>query len=100
MFTTSTRLKLQSILRRMAECSIVSLSDPVDLPQCAECDRTVKSWLHRARRRQLSGRRLEGLESFLDELDLGRSDPHQHYSPEADDLCDWFVGAGPWLRRD
>ena len=100
MLTTSTRLKLQSILRRMAEGSSVSLSDRVDLQRFAESDRTIYSWLRRARRRQLAGRRLEGLDSFLDELDLGSSEPDQHYSPEADDLCDWFVGAGPWLRRD
>ena len=100
MLTTSTRLKLQSILRRMVEGSSVSLSDRVDLQRFAESDRTIYSWLRRARRRQLAGRRLEGLDSFLDELDLGSSEPDQHYSPEADDLGDWFVGADPWLRRD
>ena len=100
MLTTSTRLKLQLILRRMAEDSSVSLSDRVDLQRLDECDRTVSSWLSRARRRQLAGRRLEGLECFLEELDLRNSEPDQQYSPEADDLGDWFVGADPWLRRD
>ncbi len=50
MLTTSTRLKLQSILWRVAEGSSVSLSDRVYLQKFADRDRTVSSWLRRARR--------------------------------------------------
>ena len=100
MLTTSTRLKLQSILRRVAEGASVSLSDRVYLQKFADRDRTVSSWLRRARRQQLSGRPLEGLDSLLDGLDLGSAEPDQKHSPESDDLGDWFSGADSWLRRD
>ena len=100
MLTTSTRLKLQSILRRVAEGSSVSLSDRVYLQKFADRDRTVSSWLRRARRQQLSGCPLEGLDSLLDGLDLCSAEPDQQHSPEADDLGDWFAGADSWLRRD
>ncbi|QNI53728.1 hypothetical protein SynBIOSE41_01207 [Synechococcus sp. BIOS-E4-1] len=100
MLTTSTRLKLQSILRRMADGCSVSLSDRVYLQKFADRDRTVSSWLRRARRQQLAGGHLEGLDSLLDGLDLGSADPDQQHSPDADDLGDWFAGADSWLRRD
>ncbi|WP_114992173.1 hypothetical protein [Synechococcus sp. UW179A] len=100
MLTTSTRLKLQSILRRMAEGSSVSLSDRVYLQKFADRDRTVSSWLRRARRQQLAAGPLEGIDCLLDGLDLGSAEPDQLQSPEADDLGDWFAGADSWLRRD
>ncbi|MAF40626.1 MAG: hypothetical protein CL859_02025 [Cyanobium sp. ARS6] len=101
MLTTSTRLKLQSILRRVAEGASVSLSDRVYLQKFADRDRTVYSWLRRARRQQLAGRHPGALDSLLSDLDLGSVEPdQQHHRPETDDLGDWFAGADPWLRRD
>ena len=100
MLTTSTRLKLQSILRRITDGSSVSLSDRIYLQKFADRDRTVSSWLRRARRQQLAVGHLEGLDSLLDGLDLGSAEPDQLHRPEADDLGDWFAGADSWLRRD
>ena len=100
MLTTSTRLKLQSILRRLAAGSSISLSERVYLQKFADCDRTVSSWLRQARRQQLSGRYRGGVDQLLDELNLGSAEPDQQHQPDADDLGDWFGGADPWLRRD
>ena len=100
MLTTSTRLKLQSILRRLAEGSSITLPERVYLQKFADCDRTVSSWLRQARRQQLSGRHRGGVDQLLDELNLGSAEPDQQHQPDADDLGDWFGGADPWLRRD
>ena len=100
MLTTTTRLKLQSILRRLAEGSNISLSERVYLQKFADCDRTVSSWLRQARRQQLSGRHRVGVDQLLDELNLGSTEPDQQHRPDADDLGDWFGGADSWLRRD
>ena len=53
MLTTSTRLKLQSILRRLAAGANVTLTERVYLQKFADCDRTVAAWLRQARRQQL-----------------------------------------------
>ena len=100
MLTTTTRLKLQSILRRLAEGSNISLSERVYLQKFADCDRTVSSWLRQARRQQLSERHRVGVDQLLDELNLGSAEPDQQHRPDADDLGDWFGGADSWLRRD
>ena len=100
MLTTSTRLKLQSILRRLAEGSSISLSERVYLQKFADCDRSVSSWLRQARRQQLAGGCRSGVDSLLDDLNIGSAEPDQQHRPGADDLGDWFGGAEPWLRRD
>jgi|TARA_B100000674_G_scaffold14922_1_gene10863 hypothetical protein len=100
MLTTNTRLKLQSILRRLAQGSSISLSERVYLQKFADCDRTVSSWLRQARRQQLAGHHRGGLDSLLDDLNLGDAEPDQRHRPDADDLGDWFGGADSWLRRD
>ena len=100
MLTTSTRLKLQSILRRLAQGSSISLSERVYLQKFADCDRTVSSWLRQTRRQQLAGHHRGGLDSLLDDLNLGDAEPDQQHRPDSDDLGDWFGGADSWLRRD
>ena len=100
MLTTNTRLKLQSILRRLAQGSSISLSERVYLQKFADCDRTVSSWLRQARRQQLAGHHRGGLDSLLDDLNLGDAEPDQQHRPDSDDLGDWFGGADSWLRRD
>ena len=100
MLTTSTRLKLQSILRRLAQGSSIGLSERVYLQKFADCDRTVSSWLRQARRQQLAGHHRGGLDSLLDDLNLGDAEPDQQHRPDSDDLGDWFGGADSWLRRD
>ena len=100
MLTTSTRLKLQSILRRLAEGSSISLSERVYLQKFADCDRSVSSWLRQARRQQLASGCRSGVDGLLDDLNIGSAEPDQQLRPGADDLGDWFGGAEPWLRRD
>ena len=99
MITTTTRLKLQEILGRVARGESVSLQERVLLQKYADRDRTVSSWIHRAQRQRERGCTATGLDGLLDDLDLGSQDAADRHHPE-DDLGDWFGGASPWLRRD
>ncbi|WP_369793819.1 hypothetical protein [Synechococcus sp. KORDI-100] len=97
MLTTATRLRIQDILRRVAQGQSVSLQDRIYVNKFAEHDRTVNSWVNRARRMQLQQAPSKGLDGFLDDLDLGSEEEGDQYRG---DLGDWFGNASPWLRRD
>ena len=97
MLTTATRLRIQDILRRVAQGQSVSLQDRIYVNKFAEHDRTVNSWVNRARRMQLQQAPSKGLDGFLTDLDLGSEEEGDQYRG---DLGDWFGNASPWLRRD
>ncbi len=97
MLTTATRLRIQDILRRVAQGQSVSLQDRIYVNKFAEHDRTVNSWVSRARRQQLQSAPAKGLDGLLADLDLGSDEADDQYRG---DLGDWFGNASPWLRRD
>ena len=97
--TTQTRLRLQSILHRMASGRNVSLNERIELQKFADRDQTVATWLKRARRRQSQQNGVSPEDPLLDNLDLGTSEPDGAFRPGEDDLGDWFSGAPSWLRR-
>ena len=97
MLTTATRLRIQDILRRVAQGQSVSLQDRIYVNKFAEHDRTVNGWASRARRMQLQQAPFKGLDGFLADLDLGSEEEGDRYRG---DLGDWFGNASPWLRRD
>ncbi|RZO10042.1 MAG: hypothetical protein EVB08_10480 [Synechococcus sp. MED-G135] len=99
MLTTTTRLKLQEILSRVARGEAVSLQERVLVQKYADRDRSVSTWVHRAQRQRQHAGSVTGLDGLLDDLDLGSDDPADRHRPE-DDLGDWFGGASAWLRRD
>ncbi|MGB5134214.1 MAG: hypothetical protein WBN89_03470 [Prochlorococcaceae cyanobacterium] len=99
MLSTTTRLRLQAILARIAGGQPVSLGERVYLQKFADRDRTVASWLRRARRQQQGQRSGDGIDRLLADLDLGSPEPDDRFRPGEDDLGDWFRGAPPWLRR-
>ena len=97
MLTTATRLRIQDILRRVAQGQSVSLQERIYVNKFAERDRTVNGWVSRARRMQLQQAPAKGLDGFLADLDLGSEEEGDRYRG---DLGDWFGNASPWLRRD
>ena len=97
MLTTATRLRIQDILRRVAQGQSVSLQDRIYVNKFAERDRTVNGWVSRARRMQLQQAPAKGLDGFLADLDLGSEEEGDRYRG---DLGEWFGNASPWLRRD
>ena len=99
MLTTQTRLRLQSILKRLAADQTVSLKERIELQKYSDHDPTVGAWLCRAKIQQRRRNGDDVGDPLLDALDLGSSEPHSEFHPEQDDLGDWFQGAPPWLRR-
>ena len=99
MLTTSTRLRLQDILKRIASSQSVSLSERIYLQKFVDHDPTVAAWLRRARRQQQQQQHRDGVDQLLGRLDLGVADPDERFHPDDDDLGDWFRGAPSWLRR-
>ena len=102
MLTTSTRLRLQGILKRIASSQSVNLSERIYLQKFVDRDPTVAAWLRRARRQQQQQQQQQhgdGVDQLLGRLDLGVADPDERFHPGDDDLGDWFSGAPSWLRR-
>lgn len=99
MLTPTTRLRLQDIIRRLAQSAPVSLQERIYVQKFADRDPTVWSWLRRARRQQLEGPPAAGLDDFLARMDLGEVGPEGAFDPRRDDLGEWFSGAPGWLRR-
>ena len=99
MLSTSSRLKIQDILKRLARGQEVSLSERIYVKKHAERDQSVFSWLKRARRIQQKTLVNDSIDNLMNQLDLGSSEPSSSYNPEQEDLGDWFSGAPSWLGR-
>tara|TARA_B100000700_G_C14555637_1_gene628668 strand:+ start:174 stop:473 length:300 start_codon:yes stop_codon:yes gene_type:complete len=98
MLSTSTRLKIQEILGRLEKAETVTFQERIYLKKFADRDQSVASWLLRAKRRQQYSNNPDEIESLLNDLNIGNSEPDSNYKPE-DDLGDWFSGAPSWLGR-
>ncbi|KEF41892.1 MAG: hypothetical protein ER33_09100 [Cyanobium sp. CACIAM 14] len=99
MLTPTTRLRLQEIIRRIADSDPVSLQERIYLQKFADRDASVWSWLRRAQRQQRLGNPQSGLDQFLAAMDLGEPEGDGGFDHRRDDLGDWFSGAPDWLRR-
>ncbi|MFN6337588.1 MAG: hypothetical protein ACK41W_02505 [Cyanobacteriota bacterium] len=104
MLTPSTRLRLQAILERIGADQPVSLRERIYVQKFADRDQGVAAWLLRARRRQMGqaageAPRRDGIDHFLEQMNLGPVDPDATYRPGEDDIEGWFGGAPGWVRR-
>ena len=99
MLTPATRLRLQAILERIGHDEPVTLQERIDVQKFADHDQRVALWLRQARRRRCESAPADGIDRFLDALQLGPSEPEAPYRPGEDDIEDWFGSAPGWLRR-
>ncbi|MFY8149295.1 MAG: hypothetical protein ACOVNL_08775 [Prochlorococcaceae cyanobacterium] len=99
MLTTSTRLRIQEILGRLAEGQAVSLEERIWVQKFAERDSSVWHWQRQAQRRQRQESAATGVDQLLDDLNLGDNTNPRRGDTDPDELGDWFSGAPPWLRR-
>ena len=93
MLRTSTRLRIQEILKRLAIGDNVTLQERIYINKYAERDQNVYSWLRKASRLQQNNPALDSVDKLIDDLDLCSSDPNSTYNPEFDDLGEWFTGS-------
>ena len=99
MLTPATRLRLQAILERIGKDEPVTLQERIYVQKFADHDQGVAHWLRQARRRRSQPAPGDGIDRFLDALNLGPVDPEATYRPGDDDIEDWFGHAPGWLRR-
>ena len=99
MLTTSSRLRIQEILTRMAGGKLVTLEERIYINKYASKNQNVSSWLRQASNIQRSKDVADPIDELLHGMDLCSADPHSTYNPEEDDLGQWFSGAPSWVRR-
>ena len=99
MLTTTTRLRIQEILKRLAMGNKVTLAERVYINKYASKHQSVSTWLRRASRMQRNKPNSNSIDELLNELDLYSSEPYSTYNPAQDDLGEWFSGAPSWIRR-
>jgi hypothetical protein len=104
MLTPTTRLRLQAIIAKIGADQPVTLEDRIYVQKFADRDQGVAAWLRNARRRQqrqgvLPAPARDGIDSLLEQMNLGPADPDVSYRPGDDDIEGWFGGAPGWVRR-
>ena len=99
MLTTSSRLRIQEILSRVAIGNQVTLEERIYVNKYAANNQNVSSWLRKASRIQRNQPISNPIDELLNGLDLSTDEPHSTYNPKKDDLGEWFSGAPSWVRR-
>ena len=99
MLTTSSRLRIQEILSRLAMGDEVTLQERIYINKYATKNQNVSTWLRKASQIQRKNHISNEIDKLLYGLDLCSEEPHSTYNPEQDDLGEWFSGAPSWIRR-
>tara|TARA_Y100001968_G_scaffold310380_1_gene331241 strand:+ start:1843 stop:2145 length:303 start_codon:yes stop_codon:yes gene_type:complete len=99
MLTTSSRLRIQEILSRIAAGDKVTLEERIYINKYAAKNQNVSSWLRKASLIQRSKHNSNPIDKLLNGLDLCSEDPHSTFNPDQDDLGEWFSGAPSWIKR-
>ena len=99
MLTTSTRIRIQEILTRIAKGKEVTLEERIYINKYASRNQNVSAWLRKASHLQRNKLNSNPIDDLLNGLDLCSSDPHSTYNQDQDDLGEWFSGAPSWIRR-
>ena len=99
MLTTSSQLRIQKILNRLAMGDQVTLEERIYINKYATKNQNVSSWLRKASRIQRNEPISNQIDELLDGLSLSSDEPHSTYNPDQDDLGEWFSGAPAWIRR-
>ena len=99
MLTTSSRLRIQEILNRLAKGDQVTLEERIYINKYATKNQNVSTWLRKASLIQRNRHKSNPIDELLNGLDLSSDEPHSTYNPDRDDLGEWFSGAPSWIRR-
>ena len=99
MLTTSSRLRIQEILSRLAMGDQVTLEERIYINKYATKNQNVSNWLRKASRIQRNQTISNPIDELLNGLNLSSNEPHSTYNPDQDDLGEWFSGAPSWIRR-
>jgi hypothetical protein len=109
MLSTAYRIKLEGICSKIAKGESVELSEMIWCEKLAAHNAHAAKILRQARRTAITPTMKEGdLDDFLNQLDLGNTDPTSHKTgfDSIDEIVDWFRRddtddeEGNWRRRD
>ena len=116
MLSTKYRLRLEFICGRIAKNAEVELPDMIWAEKLSKANTTAREWLRKARRQASQDIEEgsiddfnpdmpnEGLDSFMNAMDLGDPDPSNHRTEfkSADDIVEWFSQekTDDWRQRD
>ncbi len=105
MLSTKYRLRLEFICGRIAKNAEVELPDMIWAEKLAKANTTAGEMLRKARRAASNpDMPKEGLDNFMNAMDLGDPDPSNHRTEfkSADDIVEWFSQekTDDWRQRD
>ena len=94
------RLKIQGIIKRIAQDDSISLEERIYVDKFAKHNPTISHWLKKAKSFRRNGvKNDDGIDNLLQSFGIDGLDKENHYNPNEDDISDWFGGAPDWLRR-
>ena len=99
MLTTSSRIRIQEILKRIAMEDEVTLEERIYISKYASRNQNVSAWLRKAANLQRNNLNSDPIDELLNGLDLCASEPYSTYNPDTDDLGEWCSGAPSSVRR-
>ena len=99
MLTTSSRLRIQEILGRIAAGNHVTLEERIYINKYASKNQNVSSWLRKASSIQRNESTADPIDKLLNGLNLFPEEPNSSFNPDQDDIGEWFSGAPSWIRR-
>ena len=100
LFSNQKRLKIQGIIKRIAQDKTISLEERIYVEKFAKHNSTISLWLKKANSFRRNGIENScGVDNLLQSFGLNGLDKENHFNPNEDDISDWFGGAPDWLRR-
>jgi len=94
------RLKIQGIIKRIAQDKSISLEERIYVEKFAQHNSTISLWLKKANSFRRNGVKNDmGVDTLLQSLGIDGLDKENHFNPNEDDISDWFGGAPDWLKR-
>jgi len=103
MLSTEVRKKAEFICLRIAKNQKVEIKDMIWIQKWAKSNHSVESMLRIARRKGLSvDKKPEGLDKFLQDMDLGEDDSAEHLVGPQDPstIAEWFTSKKKWFVDD
>ena len=100
LLSNSKRLKIQGIIKRIAQDKSITLEERIYVEKFALHNSTISLWLKKANSIRRNGLKNNGgIDTLVQSLGIDGVDKESHFNPNEDDISDWFGGAPDWLRR-
>jgi len=100
LLSNSKRLKIQGIIKRIAQDKSITLKERIYVEKFANHNSSISLWLKKANSLRRHGiKDNDGIDNLLQSFGIDGLDKEYHFNPNEEDISDWFGGAPGWLRR-